>query len=180
MEYLQKLQQVQSYLNDKLTVPIEFIKNKLSIDSQKLPMILQAPLNFMLFFSSMFYFVIANADTFICNIVGITYPIMYCVHTLNIIPIPVDKIVTVNKYWILLGTLTILDPVLGYVPFYYYLKLISIYLMVKDDFLRTTHVFNCLESQHVRLEEMLRNYDEKELCKWLYVTEAVNEDKKIN
>jgi len=160
MDYLQSLQTLQSYLNNALMGPVNYVKDKLSLKTEALPTILRAPLNFALFFSSLFYFVVANADAFICNMLGITYPIMYCLHTLNALPLSTDKIITNNKYWIIFGSLTILDPILGYVPLYYYVKVIFIYFMVKNDFLLTTYAFEILETQYVRLDEVLKNYDE--------------------
>jgi hypothetical protein len=182
MEYLQYLEKMQSYFNDILSVPVEYVKNKLSVDTQKLPTFLQTPLNFTMFFSSMFYFIVANADTFICNMIGITYPIMYCVHLLNTTPLPVDKVVIINKYWILFGSFILLDPIFGYIPFYYYLKLISIYLLVRNDFSMTTYVFGYFEAQYMRLDELLKNYDGKMLWYKLFPNEEtkIDDNKKIN
>lgn len=149
-------QQVLAYLlsamqfaNSKLTGPVKWIQNNLSLKTDTLPDTFNTPLNFSTILAFILFVVVTYANNLICNIVGILYPVLYGLYLFNETPLDSKRLVTLNKYWMLFGCLTLLDAFAGFIlhwiPGFFYAKIAFIYGLVRNDFALTNMAFGLLE-----------------------------------
>jgi len=103
-------------------------------------------MNFLMIVAALFFFTMTGE--FVTNIVGVVYPFVYSMNSLNENKISFmgnppgtqhEKIVLMTKYWCIYGVLTMLDIFSG-LPFYYHFKTFVLYSLIKDDF-RSTQIF---------------------------------------
>jgi hypothetical protein len=154
------------FLNAKLVIPTQILQNNLSLKTDSLPDNLKTPLNFSSMLLVAFFFVITYANNLICNLVGILYPLLYGLFVFNETPINTERSVTLNKYWMLFGVITLMDTffsvLLDIIPGYFYLKVAAIYILIRNDFMLTNSAFSMLESYYAksnirpRIEETLK------------------------
>lgn len=184
MEYLQTPKNISDYLNENLGGFATWFTSTLGLSASSLPTLLQAPLNLTLFFITSSYLLLSNVNALMCNTAGVIYPIMYCERILTMDPMPENSVATITKYWMIFGSLTLADPILSYVPLYYYLKLVFIYCLIKNDFALTPRVYAMFKKLYVQLEESLKQ--EEGALQKLFATNiqvpvtSAEEEKKIN
>lgn len=141
------------FLNSKLALPTNFLQYNLSLKTDILPEILQRPINFSTMFILLLFIIFTYANSLICNLIGVLYPILYSLNLFNdmsntdsnnTIKIT-NKFVTLNKYWMLFGSITLMDTFFGFIfdviPGYYYLKVGLIYTLIRNDFSLTNGAF---------------------------------------
>lgn len=142
------------YLNTKLVVPTRFLQSKLSLKTETLPENLRTPLNFSAIVAVTLALIITFANNLVCNVVGILYPLFYGLYIFNEQPVNTQRSVTLNKYWILFGVLSVVDSFFGFilhlVPGYFYLKIGIIYALIRNDFALTNVAFSMLESYYAK------------------------------
>lgn len=126
-----KTQNIYQFLNIKLATPVAAMQNKLAIS---LP--LSSPVVFCGLMLMMFYAIINFANNFICNLIGIFYPLLFgstIISNKNLF-----RNLTYNKYWMIFGAVILIDTFLGFIlqsiPGYYYLKITFIYAMIRNNF----------------------------------------------
>lgn len=181
MEHLQTPKNISDYLNENLSGVATWFKSMMGLSTSSLPAILQAPLNFTLFSITSFYLLISNINALMCNAAAVIYPIMYCEYLLTMNQMPENNVAAVVKYWIIFGSLTLVDPIFSYVPLYYYLKLVFIYFLIKNDFALTPRVYAMFEKLYAQLEESSKQEEgiwQKLLAKNAPVPVAPTEKKK--
>lgn len=161
---LSQLGPVASFLNEKLSPVVQYIKQKLSLGADSLPEQLQTPLNFSALLVSLLLAVLLFANDFICNLVGAVYP---AIHSFNLLrdenqdAPPREQLVLLNKYWAVYGFLVLVDLFLGFVlhlvPGFFYLKLLLLYSLVRNDFAHSERAFALLAQAHnmLNLEKWL-------------------------
>jgi len=166
MDYLQLLSKVQpivDFLNSNLMAPTKVIQTSLSLKVDPLPNTLKTPLNFTTFIAFLFFIIVTYANAFVCNMIGVFYPVMYGLHMFNENPVSTEKMVTLNKYWMLYGSLTVIDTIFGfvlqYIPAYYYVKIIFVYVLIRDDFALTDRMFGILDYQYDQLRELWEKHN---------------------
>lgn len=153
------------YINNKLIFPNSVLQNGLSLKIDVLPQIIRSPVNFALIMLFATYFVFSFANNFICNIIGILYPFVYCLNIFVETPINTEISVTLNKYWMLFCGLLLVDSFFGFllhlIPGYFYIKVIAIYTLMRNDFTMTNTIFGTLENLYIqsniysRMEKMI-------------------------
>lgn len=142
------------YLNSMLTVPVKFVQNSLSLQTESLPSFLQAPLAFTSMLLMTFFVILGYANNFICSLVGLVYPLTYGFNLLQQEPsdTTLSPLITLNKYWMLYGVLTLVESLIGFIleaiPGYYYAKLALLYMLVRNDFAMTTSVYSRVETYY--------------------------------
>src|SRR5438445_5271616 len=127
-----------SYLNEKLAGPSKYILEKLSINPETLPEILNTPVAIFGILIFILFSVLSFASNLLCNLVAILYPLYY-----NFVFLTKERdeseqfqetSLTFNKYWVIYGLVNVLEIffsfVLYLVPFYFHLKLLFIYFLV--------------------------------------------------
>jgi len=71
----------------------------------------------------------------------------------NLDPVPVDRLLNLNKYWVLFGSMVIADTFGGFIlhsiPGYFYLKIGFIYALIRNNYALTGTVFSGLETLYV-------------------------------
>lgn len=161
------------YLNEYLRGPVETFQSKLSLKTEALPDFLHTPVYFTAMMTMIVMTIISFANNFICNLIGILYPVMYGFYLFTDAPSDrnTQRSVTYNKYWILFGSITIIDMMLGFVlsfiPGYYYAKVAFIYLLIRDDFSLTDSVFGLIVKYYEtsnfrpRIESILTSLNKK-------------------
>lgn len=139
-----------SWLNEHLADPVKNLQNRISLKFDSLPNILKVPLNFVILLLFVIFVVISYTGDFICNLVGIVYPLFYSIYLFDEIFADNDNLRTMNKYWLLFGSLTTVDMLCGYllnfIPGYPYFKLSIIYALVRNDFAMTDIAFSYLQN----------------------------------
>jgi hypothetical protein len=134
------------YLNTVLNEPSKIIKNFLSLRTESLPNFLHAPFNFVSVLSLLFFIFLSFANNFMCNLVGIIYPLVYGFNFLNEKTSSSSKYISMNKYWMIYGAYLFLESLfkclLVLVPGYYYLKLVSLYMLVRNDFSLSEYTYD--------------------------------------
>lgn len=132
-------------INSKLSDPMIFLLKYFSLQKEDLPCSLKIPITFFGVVFICLYFILSFAYNFLCNMVGLFYPVLYSLALFNGVADP-NNFITVTKYWILYGSLTLVDNLLGYVmyfvPGYSYLKILVLYMLIKNDFIYTKIVFD--------------------------------------
>jgi hypothetical protein len=140
------------YLNTVLAGPIETLQNYLSLRLDSLPSFLQTPLSFALLSMFIVYSVISHAGNFIWNLVGVVYPLMYSALTYGDISTNLENSLRMNKYWMLFGGIVVSEIFLGVllhmIPGYNYLKLATVYALVRNDFAMTDTVFGMTQTYY--------------------------------
>jgi len=140
---------VTTYFNTMLANPMQILQNNLSLKLEYLPSMMKTPLNFALMMLFVSYSVMNYAGDFVCNLVGILYPLMYSSLMFNEITADLENSVMMNKYWMLFAGLVMVDTLFGFclqlVPGYYYLKLSFIYSLVRNDFSLTNTAFTMIQ-----------------------------------
>ena len=145
LSYLMNMLQ---YLNTNLVVPMQLIQNLLSIKIDSLPSFLQTPVNFISTLMFLFIIIIGYANDFICNIVGLIYPLMCGFYIFNEKTVDTEKTIILTKYWMLFGSIMLMDTLFGFIlnciPGYHYLKMTLIYFLIRKDFVLTNTVFSLI------------------------------------
>ena len=158
-----------NFLNDKLAIPSKIIQNKLSLKTDSLPESFKTPLNFSTILAVAMFLIVSFANNLISNVIGILYPVLYGLYLINsqvtvakinqnissILSISlIDKLLTLNKYWLLFGILTLVETFFGFllylIPGFFYLKIMLIYTLIRDDFSLTNIIFGFLENQYAK------------------------------
>jgi hypothetical protein len=184
-QFLNYLGAAAQILNKQLGPAIQFVQSWLLVEKDSIPNLTDTPLSFAAVFMFAVYFLLSYANSFICDLVGILYPLAYgyylCTgqmttpstvqptqthpldnnsmdnstdnsNTMEVTPSTstpsTDKLLTLNKYWIIFGLLMLVDAFLGFIlhliPGYFYLKLGFIYAIVRSEFAYTSVVFDIL------------------------------------
>lgn len=165
-----------NFLNDRLYGLSQFLKSNLRLRIDSLPGILKTPLNFSTLVTFMLFIIITFANDLICKIIGILYPILYGFHFINGEPngppLDMNKLMILNKYWIVFGSITLIDTFFGFIlhwiPCYFYAKFIFIYMLIRNDFSSTTIAFNLLEEiysklkDHIKIEKVIEDLNSLE------------------
>lgn len=155
------------FLNDKLNLPAQMLQNALSLKMDTFPQILKSPFNFTAAMIFLLFIIIGYANNLICSLIGVIYPIIYGLDLFNANPVDTDKLVLLNKYWILFAGIHLLDSIfgfiLGFLPGYFYLKISLIYSLIRNDFALSGKFFSMLENIYVNSGlypkiEMLMSY----------------------
>ena len=72
------------------------------------------------------------------------------------------RLMHLNKYWVLFGVFNLIDGlfsfILGYIPGYYYLKLVLIYFLIRNDFYWSSYSYDLLNSYYVQFAPMIDSY----------------------
>lgn len=136
-------------------------------------MIKENPLNFILILSFIVLYSLVYASNMVYNLIGLVYPIIYGLYLFENMKetdtIPIDKLLTLNRYWILFMGIMIMEyffyGILQFIPLYSVAKIIFILMLVRNDFLLTDNVFNILnlafKSAFVNIEQHINLYFEK-------------------
>src|SRR5205823_7895579 len=95
---LQFLTNILQFLNTKLVVPMQLLQNFMSIKTESLPDFIQTPVNFISALMFLFFIIIGYANDFICNIIGILYPLMYSFNLFNGVSLDITKSALLFKY----------------------------------------------------------------------------------
>lgn len=123
-------------LNKQLEKPAKALQSKICFDTNDLPALLKIPLIFCSISAFVFYIIFIFANNLIYNLIGIVCPLIYGASIAN--ETDIDKIKTYNKYWIIFGVITLIDSLCGFflhlVPYYYYLKIGFIYILMRNNF----------------------------------------------
>lgn len=166
-----------SYLNTFLAVPVQLLHDKLSLKTDVLPQSLNTPVSFTTICAFFLFMVIGYANTFIFNLFGILYPIVYSLTMMRTdatnggAPDPNSEDSTaafestLNRYWMLFGALTLLDMLFGFVlhiiPGYSYLRIVLVYALMRNDFALTNTAYQFMlglyekYTLHVYLEQFM-------------------------
>ncbi|XWV25849.1 receptor expression-enhancing protein 5 [Tupanvirus soda lake] len=155
-------QQVSSYfgsvlefLNKKLVVPTQLLQNNLSLKTESLPLVLRTPVNFTSMLVFALFFIISYANDLICNLIGVLYPLTYGFSMFNETPVNTETSVTLNKYWMLFGVITLMETFFSFIlhalPGYYYIKVGLLYALVRNEFRMSNTMFSMLQNYYNRL-----------------------------
>lgn len=136
-------------------------------------MIKENPLNFILILSFIVLYSLVYASNMVYNLIGLIYPVIYGLYLFENMKetdtIPIDKLLTLNRYWILFMGIMIMEyflyGILRFIPLYSMAKIIFILMLVRNDFLLTDNVFDILKlafkSAFVNIEQHINLYFEK-------------------
>lgn len=140
-----------SITNSILAGPMQLLQQNLSLKIENLPGILRVPINFALILLFVAYIIIGYAGDFVCNIVGVFYPLFYGLFLFDEISTDHQNSITMNKYWLLYGMITAIDTFFGFIlhliPGYDYLRLMAIYALVRNNFALTDNAFAIVQNQ---------------------------------
>jgi hypothetical protein len=161
-EKLQKLVSYTSpyidYINCILDKPVHTFWDRLALRKEYVPPQMTVPLNLIGVIIFVIWYVMVYGANLFCYLFGVVYPI---VHSRSIISRQTSSsadLTIVTKYWILFSSFTMMETIFGfllyYIPIYPYLKLITIYFMVSNDFSNTILVYS-------KIGEQIENMDEK-------------------
>ncbi|AUL77645.3 hypothetical protein QJ856_gp1172 [Tupanvirus deep ocean] len=143
------------FMNNKLIVPTQLLQNNLSLKTESLPSVLRTPVNFASMLVFALFFIISYANDFICNLIGVLYPLTYGLSVYNETEVNPETSVTLNKYWMLFGVITLMETFFGFIlhvlPGYYYLKIGLLYALVRNDFRMSNTMFSMLQNYYNRL-----------------------------
>ena len=166
-------------LNNSLALPARLLQSRLSLKTEILPNVLQMPVNYLATIIIFFFVAIGFANNFICNMVGIVYPLLYSLPIYNNwnaelqritttgdycprIPNIESQLVPLNKYWMLFGAITVFDSLFGFlltfIPGYYYFKLALVYGLVRNDFCLSNYIFDFINSKYSNLYPAMNKY----------------------
>lgn len=154
IQSLSNFKQFIDYFNNVAEPFIHKLQQIMSLKTEMLPDILRVPTNFTILVATLFIIIISFANNLVCNIIGIFYPVIYGLSVFAENPIDVQKSITLNKYWMIFGTITLIDMFFGFflhiLPFYFYLKIILIYGLVRSNFAFCGSVFSLLEFYYIK------------------------------
>jgi len=146
--------------NNMLAVPTQIILSKLSLRTECLPETLKIPINFTLACLFIIFYIIAYTDDIIYNLIGAVYPILHSLYLFEENPLPAEKLMTMNKYWILFMLIMLLESIGGFVlyfvPFYSYGKIIFVYGLIRDDFSLTNYMFDLMKTTYAQLDQQFQ------------------------
>lgn len=138
------------FLNEKMDLPAMMLQTTLSLKMETFPQILKTPFNFILAMIFLLFIIIGYANNIICSLIGIIYPIIYGLDLFSTNSTDNNKLILLNKYWILFGGIHLFDSLFGLIlnclPGYFYLKIAFIYLLVRNDFLISGQIFTIFEN----------------------------------
>jgi hypothetical protein len=135
------------HLNNKLVYPSQLLQNSLFLKTETIPEIIRTPINFIMSFLFVSFAIIYYTNNFLCNLVGTVYPITHGFNMLKTQPFNTEKLVTLNKYWIVFNLMTLIESfnfIINLIPWYYYCKLVLIYLLIRNDFTLVNTTFGLL------------------------------------
>jgi hypothetical protein len=142
-------------LNQQLAAPSKVVQQTLSLKMENFPDVFRIPVMFFGVLGLFVLCVIYYANNLLCNLIGILYPVLDGLVLFNTVPVPTNKLLTLNKYWILYGGLVMYESLFGFIlrfiPFYYYFKFAFIYLLVRNDFYYTNTVFDFMDRRYQSL-----------------------------
>lgn len=163
------IQSVKPYFqsaNDILAGPTQLVLSKLSLRTEYLPDTLKIPLNFTMTCLFIVFYIMVYTNDIIYNLIGAVYPIVHTLYLFEENP-HTDKLLTMNKYWILFTLIMLIETVgefiLYFVPFYSYGKIIFVYALIRNDFLLTNSAFESLKIVYAGIDQKLQisSYIEK-------------------
>ena len=141
------------FLNDKLDLPATMLQNTLALRIESLPQILTAPFNFTAAMMFLLFIIIGYANNLICSLIGVIYPIFYGLELFNTKLVSTNKLILLNKYWILFGLIHLIDLLFGFIlnfiRGYFYLKIALVYVLIRNDFRMSDKLFNMFEKYYV-------------------------------
>ena len=129
------------------------LQNALSLKMESLPQVLKSPFNFTFVMTFLLFIIVGYANNLICSLIGIIYPIIYGLDLFSTNSIDNNKLILLNKYWILFGGLHLSDSLFGFVmkflPGYFYLKIALVYVLIRNDFTMSEKLFSIFEKFYI-------------------------------
>lgn len=142
------------YLNDKLICSMQILQTNLYLKSESIPNILQKPINFHLMLIIILYIIMLYTNNLIYIIISILYPLLYGFNSFNETPINIDKIIILNKYWLLYALIMFIEYLLNFVlyliPGYSYFKTAIMYIIIRNNFILAETYFNMLQAYYIK------------------------------
>jgi hypothetical protein len=138
--------------NNALAVPVQIVLSKLSLKTECIPEPITIPLNFTIIAILMMVHLITYTNNMFYYVIGMIYPILYNLHLFtesDSNPTEhIRKLLMINKYWILLTGLMLIESILGGLlclfPFYSYLKIGFLYGLIRNDFYWSDNLYHRL------------------------------------
>lgn len=136
---MQKIIEIVNLMDVRLQYPIELIKQKLQLDMYFIPAKINAsPTAYLAILSFFATMVLYFTDTICYTSMAILYPVFYNMNLYKNPDTHMEKILRLNKYWLLLSLMTLIKnifyPILFLVPMFNYLELVVIYTLLRSDF----------------------------------------------
>ena len=149
-----------AYLNAMLVQPASTLQTNIGLRTDIFFFDLHSPINYLSVFCIFLLFILFCANNFICNLFGILYPLMYGIMLINN---PNNEyLMQLNKYWVLFGVMNLLDGffsfILGHIPGYYYLKLIFIFCLIRNDFYWSNYCYDMIHSYYTQFGPTIDSY----------------------
>jgi hypothetical protein len=154
MNYIGYLSNFLEFANTNLSNPVSRIQNLLGLKTNTVETKL-TPINYGFILVVIIYLIVNYANSLISNLVGIIYPAIYSMNIFNSEEANNERLITLNKYWILFGLLTVIDGFFGWIlhliPGYFYFKIAFIYFLIRNDFYLTNTAYERLNKSYVDL-----------------------------
>lgn len=158
--------------NADYEVPIENIKKMLSLSNDPLPQLLKRPIAFVVGAIILSLFILFSFSNIVYILLAVGYPLMVNSYLMKNKP-TCENMIGIYHYWMMFGLITAIDTIFGsllwLVPFYSYLKIAVVYLLVRDEFNMSVNLFTLLSimvdkiigPQIDSIERMLQQYTKK-------------------
>lgn len=135
------------FLNANLSFPVSTAQKYLSIDATYFPL---SPVNFITMIVLMFFSFVTFTNNFVCNLVGLAYPLFYGVKQYDEQQNTVSDMDGYTKYWMLYAMLVLFESffgcVLSIVPGYFYCKFVLLCCLMRNNFAFSDRAFGMVHN----------------------------------
>ena len=150
---MEKISILIKFLDNKLYYPIRVLNEKIRLDTEFIPQnIKSSPTIYASILLFMAITIFCFTDFICCVILSTIFPVMYSMKIIKDKEPNINKLLKINKYWILMNIHNViynfLYPIISILPGHYYFRIFFMYAMIRSDFYLSEKIFNIFEKYY--------------------------------